>query len=75
MERPGSALIASIVLHAAVVLGVLGFGLLGFTREPLPVITAVPVSIVSDIVIEAAPADNPSEELVTEDATTAPVAP
>lgn len=75
MERPGSALIASIVLHAAVVLGVLGFGLLGFTREPLPVITAVPVSIVSDIVIEAAPADNPSEEPVTEDATTAPVAP
>lgn len=75
MERPGSALAASIAVHAAVVLGVLGYGLLGFTREPLRTEMAVPVSIVSDTVIEAAAADNPDDELVTEDASTAPVAP
>lgn len=75
MERPGSALFASIVIHAAVILGVVGYGLLGHARAPLPTVTAVPVSIVSDRVIEAAAADNPSEDLVTEDAATAPVAP
>ncbi|MDP1912029.1 hypothetical protein [Brevundimonas sp.] len=75
MERPGSSLVASIVVHAAVVLGVLGYGLLGFTREPVRMETAVPVSIISDTIIEAAAADNPDDELVTEDAATAPVAP
>jgi hypothetical protein len=75
LERPGSSLLASIAVHAAVVLAVAGYGLLGFTREPLNVETAVPVSIVSDTIIEAAAADNPSEELVTEDAATAPVVP
>lgn len=75
MERPGSSLFASIAVHAAVVLAVVGYGLLGFTREPLKAEMAVPVSIISDTVIEAAAADNPSEELVTEDAATAPVAP
>lgn len=75
MERPGSSLAASVALHAAIILGVVGFGMLGVRREPPPMVTAVPVSIVSDIVIEAAPADNPSETLITEDATTAPVAP
>ena len=75
MERPGSSLLASIVVHAAVVLAVVGYGLLGFTREPLNVESAVPVSIISETVVEAAAPDNPSEELVTEDAATAPVAP
>ena len=75
MERPGSALVASIAVHAAVILGVVGYGLLGFTREPLRTEMAVPVSIISDTVIEAAAADNPDDELVTEDAATAPVAP
>ncbi len=75
MERPGSSLLASIVVHAAVVLAVVGYGLLGFTREPLNVESAVPVSIISETVIEAAAADNPDDELVTEDAATAPVAP
>ncbi len=75
MERPGSALVASIAVHAAVVLGVMGYGLLGFTREPLRTEMAVPVSIISDTIIEAAAADNPDDELVTEDAATAPVAP
>jgi len=75
LERPGSSLLASIVVHAAVVLAVVGYGLLGFTREPLNVESAVPVSIISETVVEAAAPDNPSEELVTEDAATAPVAP
>ena len=75
MERPGSSLLASIAVHAAVVLAVVGYGLLGFTRAPLDVESAVPVSIVSETVIEAAAADNPDDELITEDAATAPVAP
>ncbi|MGZ9098515.1 MAG: hypothetical protein ACXW3O_02310 [Brevundimonas sp.] len=75
MERPGSALLASIAVHAAVVLGVIGFGLLGHTREPIKVEMAVPVSVISETVVEAAAADNPDEELVTEDAATAPAAP
>ncbi|MDP3080772.1 MAG: hypothetical protein Q8M90_08100, partial [Brevundimonas sp.] len=75
MERPGSSLLASIAVHAAVVLAVVGYGLLGFTREPLDVESAVPVSIISETVIEAAAPDNPDDELITEDAATAPVAP
>lgn len=51
----------------------LAAGLFAPRTEPRPVVNAVPVSIVSDRVIEAAAADNPSEELVTEDAATAPV--
>lgn len=75
MERPGSSLAASIAVHAAVILGVLGYGLLGFARPPMRMETAVPVSIISDTIIEAAPADNPDDELVAEDAATAPVEP
>lgn len=73
MQRPAPALIASVLLHAGVIgIAVLASSL-GWVKAPLPTVTAVPVSIVSDVVIEAGPADNPSEELVTEDATTAPV--
>jgi len=53
---------------------VLVAGLLAPRAEMRPVINAVPVSIVSEMVIEAAAADNPGEERVTEDADTAPVA-
>jgi hypothetical protein len=75
LERPGSALVASILVHAAVVLGVIGYGLLSPAPPPLKVEMAVPVSIISETIIEAAAPDNPSEELVTEDAATAPVEP
>ena len=75
MERPGSSLLASIAVHGAVVLAVVGYGMLGFTRAPLDVENAVPVSIISETVIEAAAPDTPDDELVTEDAATAPVAP
>lgn len=73
MNRPATSLIASIALHGVAVGAILLASLLGWSRAPMPVITAVPVSIVSDITIEAAAADNPSDELVTEDADTAPV--
>ena len=73
MNRPATSLIASIALHGVAVAVILLASLLGWSRAPLPVVTAVPVSIVSDVTIEAAAADNPSEELVTEDADTAPV--
>ena len=74
MERPGAGLVGSIVVHAAVV-GLFAFGVLSAReRAPLDMTTAVPVSIVSEtVVIEAAAPDNPSEELVTDDAATAPV--
>jgi hypothetical protein len=75
LERPGSSLLASIAVHGAVVLAVVGYGMLGLTRAPLDVENAVPVSIISETVIEAAAPDNPDDELVTEDAATAPVAP
>lgn len=72
MERPGSALVASILVHAAVILGVIGFGLLGHSRPPVRMEMAVPVSIISETTVEAAAPDNPAEELITEDAATAP---
>jgi outer membrane biosynthesis protein TonB len=75
LERPGPALIGSVLVHAGVVAAVLGIGVFAPKAAPRPIASAVPVSIVSDVVIAAAPADNPSPELVTEDATTAPVAP
>lgn len=75
MERPGPALIGSFLVHGGVIAAVLAIGLFAPKAAPRPVVNAVPVSIVSDVVIEAAAADNPSEELVTEDAATAPVAP
>lgn len=75
MERPGPALLGSLLVHGGAIVAVIAAGLISPRAEPRPVVSAVPVSIVSDVVIEAAAADNPSEELVTEDATTAPVAP
>lgn len=74
MERPGASLVGSILVHAGVAGAIAASVLLGWTRPPTPVINAVPVSIISDtIVIEAAAPDNPAEEAVTEDASTAPV--
>lgn len=42
-------------------------------EELKPLVSSVPVSIVSDVVIEAAPADNPQPEPSPEDGATAPV--
>ncbi|MFJ6024919.1 hypothetical protein ACIQC9_10040 [Brevundimonas sp. NPDC092305] len=75
MERPTPSLIGSVLVHGGVVAAVVGAMLVAPPKPPeRPMVNAVPVSIVSDVVIEAAAPDNPSEELVTEDASTAPVA-
>ena len=70
-RSPSPAILGALLLHA-------GVAAMFFVRWPqsedvVPMVNAVPVSIVSSEVIEAAPADNPSEELATEDAATAPV--
>ena len=73
LRRPSPAILGSIALHV----GVAALALLSWPREsPLkPMTSSVPVSIVSSEVIEAGPADNPSEEPVTEDGATAPMEP
>jgi len=66
------AIIGAILLHA----GVAALFLLRWPQaeeDIVPMVSSVPVSIVSEQVVEAAAADNPSEELVTEEAATAPV--
>jgi outer membrane biosynthesis protein TonB len=74
LNRPGPALLGSVVLHAAAI-GAVMLAMLGHDRPARDFVQAVPVSIVSDtVVIEAAAADNPSDELVAEDAAAAPVA-
>lgn len=68
--RPSPALLASVLLHA----GAVGLFFVAWPKSKLPTIPdSVPVSIISSEVIQAAAPDNPSEELVTEDGSTAPV--
>lgn len=70
MRRPSPAILGSILLHA----GVAGLALISWSRsEPPRFASAVPVSIVSEMTVEAAAADNPSETPETEDGATAPV--
>lgn len=70
MRRPSPAILGSILLHA----GVAGLALISWPRKEAPVMpSAVPVSIVSEMTVEAAAADNPSETPETEDGATAPV--
>lgn len=74
MRRPSPAILGSIALHGAVAgLLLVGWSTAEDLPPPPPMLSSVPVSIVSSEVVEAAPADNPSDELVTEDAATAPV--
>lgn len=75
MTRPSPAILGSIAVHAAVVaLALFSWPRAEEARPPVTV-SSVPVTIVSDMVIEAAAPDNPSEELVAEDAATAPPPP
>ena len=72
MRRLSPAILGSIALHA----GVAGLALVSWPRTEMvlpPTIASVPVTIVSSVEIAAAPADNPSEEVVEDDAATAPV--
>ena len=71
MRRPSPAIVGSLALHA----GVVALALVSWTSkdEPKPLVNSVPVSIVSEMVIAAAPADNPQAEPSPEDGATAPV--
>lgn len=71
MRRPSPAIVGSLALHA----GVVALALVSWSSkdEPKPLVNSVPVSIVSDIEIAAAPADNPQPEPSPEDGATAPV--
>lgn len=70
MKAPGPGTIGSIVLHAG--LGALLF--VSWPDKPLPPAPAegIRVSVISEVTVEAAAADNPSEELITEDGATVP---
>lgn len=71
-RAPSPAILGALLLHA----GVAALFLLRWPQaeeDIVPMVSSVPVSIVSEQVVEAAAADNPSEELVTEEAATAPV--
>lgn len=74
MRAPSPAILGALALHAAVAALLLAPWPEREVRER-PSISSVPVSIISETTIEAASADNPSEELVTEDAATAPPKP
>jgi outer membrane biosynthesis protein TonB len=72
LRRPSPAILGSIALHA----GVVALAFVSFSHkadEPKPLVNSVPVSIVSETVIEAAAADNPQPEPSPDDAATAPV--
>lgn len=62
MERPGPALIGSVIVHAAVVGAVVLAMIAGGDRPRREIVNAVPVSIVSEAMVLAGPADAPSEE-------------
>jgi len=67
LERPGSALAASIVVHLVVVGGVVLALSLGPRERTLPpIVNTVPVSIISEYVVPAGPADAPSDEPAAE---------
>ncbi|HEY1073849.1 MAG TPA: hypothetical protein VGE49_13090, partial [Brevundimonas sp.] len=66
MRRPSPAIVGSLALHA----GVVALALASWSSkedEPKPLVNSVPVSIVSETVIAAAPADNPQPEPSPED--------
>jgi len=71
-SRPSPAILGALLVHGLVVAGFL-IKWPESEVEILPTVSSVPVSIISSEVVEAAAPDNPSEELVTEDAATAPV--
>lgn len=72
MRKPTPALIGSVALHGAVA----ALALIGWTatmEEPRPLVNSVPVTVVSEMVIEAAAPDNPQPEPSPDDGATAPV--
>lgn len=74
MARPSPAIIGSIALHAGV--GGLLFLMLAQQPAPKAMVMSVPVSIISDtITVEAAPGENPTDEVVPETETAPPPPP
>ncbi|WP_088582676.1 cell envelope integrity protein TolA [Brevundimonas vesicularis] len=73
MRRPSPAILGSLALHAGVV--ALAFVMVSHRtdEDETPLVASVPVTIVSEEVIQAAPADNPQPEPSPDDAATAPV--
>lgn len=71
IRRPSPAILASALLHA----GAAGLLFVAWPKDEVlkPAPSSVPVSIISSVEIAAAAADNPSDELVTEDGASAPV--
>lgn len=73
MRRPSPAILGSLALHA----GVIALAFVTFSHkvdeDETPLVASVPVTIVSEDVIQAAPADNPQPEPSPDDAATAPV--
>lgn len=62
MERPGSALIGSVVVHAAIIGAVVLALTLGDGRRERQLVQTIPVSILSEEMVLAGPADAPSPE-------------
>lgn len=74
MDRPAVGIVGALVVHGLIGLALMWMLLFAPPAPPrLPVDNAVPVQIVSENIVLGGPADNPSEELVPEDASTAPV--
>ena len=73
MRRPSPAILGSLALHAGVV--ALAFLMVSHKtdEDETPLVASVPVTIVSEEVIQASPADNPQPEPSPDDAATAPV--
>lgn len=73
MRRPSPAILGSLALHAGVV--ALAFVMVSHRTDEgeTPLVASVPVTIVSEEVVQAAPADNPQPEPSPDDAATAPV--
>ena len=73
MRRPSPAILGSLALHA----GVIALAFVTFSHkvdeDETPLVASVPVTIVSEEVMQAAPADNPQPEPSPDDAATAPV--
>jgi outer membrane biosynthesis protein TonB len=73
MKAPGPGTIGSVVLHAG--LGALLFVAWPDKSLPAPPTEGIRVSIISEVTVEAAAPDNPSEELIVEDGASAPPEP
>jgi outer membrane biosynthesis protein TonB len=73
LERPGSALIGSVVVHAAIIGAVLLALTVTGQRPERQIVSTIPVSILSEDVVLAGPADAPSEDPAVDAAAAPPL--